>query len=248
MQSAVNTLEKVAKHVLFVGFEPFGGEKTDAGALVARSFEGRLIAGRPLGVRVFPAETRNVAERLSRAVTEEAPDVVLIASQAPGRPSIALERLALNVLDFDRPDSVGVMRTDDAVSRGGPAARISTLPLAEIARAWLENGIPGYVSNTPGTGIPNQALYEALGLAEQASPPIVAGLMQLPYLPAQAAAADAATAPSMAIEMMKRAAELALETIIAWVDQRPATEKPGSRAASKPGQVWIPRGVKEVQR
>jgi pyroglutamyl-peptidase len=238
----------VAKHVLVTGFEPFGGEKVNPSALVARSFEGRLIAGRPIAVRVLPVETRNISERLSRALSEESPDIVILGGQAGGRNAIAVERVALNVLDFQQPDSVGVMRKNDTITRGGPEARLATLPLAEIVSSLTENGIPAYVSNSAGTSVCNQALYELLALSDNAPAPIVGGLLQFPYLPNQAAALGAESTPSMSIDLMKRAMELAIETVAAWVDQRATPDRGAPRVAAKGPQMWIPRGVKEVER
>lgn len=237
----------MAKHVLITGFEPFGGEKVNPSELVARSLEGRIIAGRSLAVRVLPVETRNIAERLQRAVTEESPDIVICMGQASGRTAMAMERVAVNVLDFSLPDNVGVMRKNDSITRGGPDARLSPMPFAEIVAAWTDNGIPGYVSNSAGTYICNQALYEILGIAETVSPPIVAGFVHLPYLPAQAATLGPDSTPSMAFELMKRGVEILIETVVPWVEQRTPDRGP-ARPAAKGPQLWIPRGVKEVER
>jgi len=236
----------VAKHVLITGFEPFGGEKINPSELVARGLDGRLIAGRTLAVHVLPVETRNIGERLQRMVDEVGPDIVIGLGQAGGRHAMSVERVALNVLDFAQPDNVGVMRKNDVIVRGGPDARISPLPFSEIAAAWTENGIPGYVSNSAGTYVCNQFLYELLGIAERKTPPIVGGFVHLPYLPAQAAAAGAEKTPSMSLDMLKRGIEILIETVVPWVEQR-SSERGPARAAKGP-QVWIPRGVKEVER
>jgi pyroglutamyl-peptidase len=236
----------VAKHVLITGFEPFGGDKVNPSELVARSLEGRLIAGRLVVVRVLPVETRNVRERLESAIAEESPDIVVGMGVASGRTAMALERVAVNVLDFRQPDNVGVMRKNDAILRGGPDARLSPLPFADIVEAWNVNGVPGYVSNSAGTYLCNQTLYEILALGESAVPPIVAGFVHLPCLPAQAVVSGAETTPSMAFELMKRGMEILIETVVPWVEQRTAPTGPGR--PSKSPQMWIPRGVKEVER
>jgi pyroglutamyl-peptidase len=239
----------VAKHVLITGIEPFGGDKINPSEMVARSLEGRLISGRPISVRVFPAETRTLRERLEQSLVEEDPDIVIALGQSGGRNSIALERVAVNVLDFDHPDNVGVMRKGDVVSRGGADARLSNLPFDRIIEAWHANGVPSYVSNSAGTFIGNQMLYELLGLTENASPPAIVGLVHLPFLPAQAIAAGPETHASMTYDLMKKAVEILIETVVPWVDQR-ATETlpgaPGERSGRR--QMWIPRGVKEVER
>lgn len=238
----------MGKRVLITGFEPYGGDKINPSEMVARSLEGRLISGRPLSVRVLPAETRTLRERLERALFEEDPDIVIALGQAGGRTAMALERVAVNILDFEHPDNVGVMRKGDVVTRGGADARLSNLPFEKIIDAWHANGVPGYVSNSAGTFLGNQALYETLGLTENSIPPVITGLIHLPFLPAQAIAAGSDSNASMSYELMKKGIEILIETVVPWVDQRggesstPATREKGRRS------MWIPRGVKEVER
>ncbi|HET7814744.1 MAG TPA: hypothetical protein VFL13_10270, partial [Candidatus Baltobacteraceae bacterium] len=66
------------------------------------------------------------------------------------------------------------------------------------------------------------------------------------YLPAQAAQAGAESTPSMSLELIKRAIEITIETVVPWVEHR-APERTAIRTTKGP-QVWIPRGVKEVER
>jgi len=229
------------------GFEPFGGEKVNPSEMLARALDGRLIAGRTLATRVFPVETRSLRQRLEETLAEIRPDMVLALGQAGGRSALALERVAVNVLDFEAPDNVGVMRKNDQILRGGPDARLSNLPFDKIVEAWTENGVPGYVSNSAGTFLCNQMLYELLGMTENAAPPVLVGLVHVPYLPAQAISAGADSNPSMAFELMKRGIELLVETIVPWVEHRAAPE-PAARTRVAKSQMWIPRGVKEVER
>jgi len=235
----------VAKHVLITGFEPFGGDRVNPSELVARSLEGRLIAGRPVAVRIMPVETRTLRDRMERALLEEQPDIVIGLGQAGGRCAVALERVAVNVLDFEHPDNVGVMRKSEPIVRGGPEARISNLPFERIVEAWHGSGVPGYVSNSAGTFICNQWLYDVLGLVENAVPPVLAGLVHLPYLPAQAINAGPESNPSMSFDLMKKAIEVMIETVVPWSEHRGA-EAPRERAAGT--RMWIPRGIKEAER
>ena len=239
----------MGKSVLVTGFEPYGGDKINPSEMVARSLEGRLIAGRPLAVRVLPAETRTMRERMERALLEEDPDIVVALGLLGGRTGMALERVAVNILDFEHPDNVGVMRKGDVVSRGGADARLSNLPFDRIVEAWHANGVPGYVSNSAGTFLGNQMLYELLGLTENSIPPVIAGLVHLPLLPAQAIAAGPESNPSMSYELMKKGIEILVETVIPWVEQRGADPAPAAAGGGKGRrQMWIPRGVKEVER
>ena len=236
----------MARHILIAGFEPFAGDKINPSEMVARSFEGALLSGRPVASRVVPVETRNIRERFEQALLTDQPDIVILLSQLGSRTALSLERVAVNVLDFETPDNVGVMRKGDVVARGGPEARISNLPFERIVEAWTAAGVPGYVSNSAGTFIGNQALYEMMALTEHAVPPAIVGLVHLPYLPAQAIAAGADSNPSMSFDLMKKGIDIMAESLVPWVDGRtPQSSKP--RDGAKPS-AWIPRGVKEVER
>ncbi|MBV8656112.1 MAG: hypothetical protein JO160_08700, partial [Candidatus Eremiobacteraeota bacterium] len=109
-------------------------------------------------------------------------------------------------------------------------------------------GVPGYVSNSAGTFLGNQVLYELLGLTEMAATPVIAGLVHLPFLPAQAIAAGPESNPSMSYELMKKGLEVLVETVVPWVDQRAAEPAPPAPREKGRRQMWIPRGVKEVER
>ena len=213
--------------------------------MVARALEGRLIAGRSIVVRVLPVETRTLRERLEIVLREADPDIVIAMMQFGGRPALSIERVAVNVMDFEHADNQGIARKGDTISRGGADARLSNLPFDRILESWHANGVPGFVSNAAGTFIGNQALYELLGLTESAVPPVLCGLVHLPYLPAQAINAGADSTPSMSFDLMKKGLELLIEAVVPWVEQRTPE---AAKTRDKGKQMWIPRGVKEVER
>lgn len=182
---------------------------------------------------------------MEQALLEESPDVIIGLSQFGGRAARTLERVSVNVLDFAFPDNVGVMRKADVIARGGVDARLSNIPFEKIIEAWHTNGTPGYVSNTAGTFVGNQLLYETLGLTENSSPPVLVGLVHLPYLPSQAINAGCESNPSMSLDMMKKGIDTLIETLVPWVEQRTPE---AAQAREKGRAMWIPRGVKEVER
>jgi len=224
----------VSRHVLLTGFEPFGSHTVNPSELLVRSLEGRVIGGRAVAVQVLPVETRTLRDRIDAALREQRPEVVIGVGYAPGRPSLALERAGLNVLDFAIPDASGAMRKNDPVQPGGPDARLTTLPLDEIVAAWTAAGVPGYVSNSAGTYLCNQWLYEALALTANAAPPVPAGFIHLPALPPQAMELGAERTPSMTLDLMKRGLETAIEAITMWLESKPPAAAP--RNGDK---VWI---------
>ncbi len=216
----------MAKHVLITGFEPFGGAKLNPSEMVARALEGRRIAGRLVVTRILSVETQGLRDRLQSVLQETDPEVVVSLGQAAGRTAIALERVAINVLDFEQPDNAGIMHTKTPIFRNGPDARIATLPFEQIVERWRADGIPGYVSNSAGAYICNQSFYELLGFSEASLQPFAAAFVHLPYLPEQAAAAGAESTPSMSLELMIRAVEAMLEVLVAWAPSRGATAIP----------------------
>jgi pyroglutamyl-peptidase len=233
----------VSRHVLLTGFEPFGPHLVNPSELLVRSFEGRIIGGALVTIRIFPVETRTLRDRIDAALREERPEFVIGLGYAPGISALGLERIGVNVLDFEIPDSAGMLRKNEPVHPGGPDGRLSTLPLAEIASAWSALGVPGYVSDSAGTYLCNQWLYEALALTEKTAPPVPAGFIHLPALPAQAVQLGAERTPSMTLELMSRGVESAIESTGVWMQSQPA--HPPRRSTDK---VWIPRGLRNVER
>lgn len=232
----------MSKHVLLTGFEPFGDFKVNPSELLVRSLEGRSIAGRLAAVCVFPVETRSLRDRIEAAIREHQPEFIIGTGLAAGRTALALERAALNILDFPITDGAGIQRKNDTIARGGPDARLSTLPLEPIVAAWQGSGVPGYISNTAGTFLCNQWLYETLSLTMNGAPPTPAGFVHVPCLPGQANEAGAERTPSMPLELMRKGLESLIETVCTWIESRPAAP------AKATGQMWIPRGIREVER
>lgn len=208
--------------MLVTGFEPFGGRSANPSELVARKLEGRRIAGRPVVVCVLPVETEGLRARLEAAIAQEEPELLLGTGQAAGRTAVSLERVAVNTLDFSVPDNAGELRQNEVIDRSGPHARLSPMPFAEIVEQWQQHGVPGYLSNSAGTHLCNQMLYESLGIAETISPPLTAGFIHLPNLPEQAVADGAETTASMSLDLMEKAVELAIATTIPWIERRNA--------------------------
>lgn len=156
--------------VLLTGFEPFGTHRVNPSQLVAER----------LGGVVLPVSVRRTLSELERAVDEARPDVLLSLGLAGLRTQVAVERVAINVLDFTVPDNDGVLLEGDPVDPAGPPAWFSTLPIKAIAARWLEDEIPSYLSNTAGTYLCNAVLYRGCALGAERG--FQAGFVHLPPL------------------------------------------------------------------
>jgi pyroglutamyl-peptidase len=198
--------------VLVTGFEAFGGHAVNPSLEVAKALDGRLVGDVAVRAEVLPVHHAEVAPRVRRLLDETDPLAVLHLGLAAGRARIALERVAVNAMDYDTPDNAGYRARGEACVPGGPAAYFATLPLAAILGALLAEGIPAYVSNTAGTYLCNQTMYGTLHLLARRGHPARAGFVHLPLLPAMVAASGLEQ-PSMDAGLMVRAVEIALGVV-----------------------------------
>ncbi len=146
--------------VLLTGFEPFGGLRHNPSAALL-SLLPRSIGEKPIQTALLPVDTRALPEAL-RALYARNPKAVLHLGLAENRPLITLERLAVNLLDFERPDNKGVLKEDEAVVPGGPLALPARFPVKEGVRRLREAGIPARASLSAGSYLCNQAFYLSL--------------------------------------------------------------------------------------
>jgi pyroglutamyl-peptidase len=199
--------------LLLTGFEPFAGHAANPAAEVAKALDGRAVGGAVVRSAVLPVHHAEAGPRVAHLVEESRPLAVVHLGLAAGRARIALERVAVNVMDYDTPDNAGFRAHGQPCVPGGPAAYFATLPLDAILAALLAEGVPAYVSNTAGTYLCNQTLYATLHRLAACRPPVPAGFIHLPPLPSMVAASGLEQ-PSMDPGMMVRAVEIALGVVV----------------------------------
>jgi pyroglutamyl-peptidase len=198
--------------MLVTGFEPFGVHSVNPTEGLAKAVDGRRVGDSVVVGAVLPVHHTDAAARLGSLLAETNPAAVLHLGLAGGRARIALERVALNVKDYDVPDNAGYRASGEPCVPGGPTAYFSTLPMAAMLKALVSEGIPAYTSNTAGTYLCNQTLYWTLhAVREMAHPPRV-GFIHVPLLPSMVAATGLEQ-PSMDFPLMLRAVETVLGVI-----------------------------------
>jgi pyroglutamyl-peptidase len=198
--------------LLVTGFEPFAGQSANPAEEVAKALDGRAIGDAVVRSAILPVHHAEAGPRVARLVQETDPRAILHLGLAAGRARLALERVAVNVMDFDTPDNAGFRAQGEPCVPGGPAAYFATLPLAAILAALVAEGIPAYVSNTAGTYLCNQTLYGTLHLLASARRAVPAGFVHLPLSPPMVAAGGLEQ-PSMDPGLMVRAVEIALGVV-----------------------------------
>ena len=198
--------------ILVTGFEPFGGHTLNPSEGLAKAVDGRRVGAHAVRGLVLPVHHAEAWAALAPVLEATAPAAVVHLGLAAGRARVGLERVALNVMDYEVADNAGFRAAGEPCVPGGPAAYLATLPLDELRRALTAEGIPAYVSNSAGTYLCNQTLYRTLhAVRELARPPRV-GFVHFPLLPAMVAASGLEQ-PSMDFPLMLRAVEVILAVL-----------------------------------
>jgi pyroglutamyl-peptidase len=200
------------RHLLLTGFQPFDGDAVNPSGEVAKQLDGRVIGDCVVQSLVLPVQHEAARAMVAPRLPAPGLAAVLHLGLAGGRARIALERVAVNVLDYSRPDAHGQVLRDVACVDGGPPAYFSALPLREILAALTAEGIPAYVSNTAGTFLCNDVCYTTLHALARLGRSIPTGFIHLPFLPSMVAAHDLEE-PSMDLSTMVRAIEIASAVI-----------------------------------
>jgi pyroglutamyl-peptidase len=202
-----------SRHILVTGFDPFDGDAVNPSGEVAKRLDGRVIGDRLVRSAMLP-----VQHEAARAVVTPLLDAagllgVVHLGLAGGRARISLERVAVNVMDYSRPDAHGQVLRDVACVEGGPAAYFSTLPLRDMLAALTAEGIPAAISNTAGTYLCNDISYTTLHALARRGRSTPAGFVHLPFLPSMVSAHNLEEA-SMDLPVMVRAIETALPPVL----------------------------------
>jgi len=198
--------------VLVTGFEPFAGATVNPSAEIAKRLEGRRFGEAEIRTAILPVQHVSAAAAVGALLAAHDPLAVVHLGLAGERAQIALERIAINVMDYSIPDNEGFQAVDQRCVAEGPAAYFSTLPLRAVQTALLAAGIPAYLSATAGTYLCNFVMYTTLHALGARRPAPPAGFIHLPLLPSMVSAA-APQQPSMDLGLMLRGVELAVEVI-----------------------------------
>ena len=195
--------------ILVTGFEPFGDHTLNPTEGLAKAVDGRRIGAHAVRGIVLPVDHTGIAATLAPLLEEAEPAAVVHLGLAGGRARVALERVALNVMDYEVADNTSWRASGEPCAADGPAAYSATLPLAGLLAALTAEGVPAYVSNTAGTYLCNHTLYRTLHAVRARPRPPRVGLVHVPLLPAMVAASGLEQ-PSMDFPLMLRAVEVIL--------------------------------------
>lgn len=202
--------------LLLTAFEPFDdtGVNSSERALAAVGKQG--VAGLRLACHVLPVDQQKAPVALITAVDRLRPDAVVCLGQSARRTAISIERIAINLLDFRKPDNAGRKFRDRPIVRGGPAAYFATLPVRAMWSAVRKARVPVELSQDAGSYLCNQVTYCLLHHLATRQPGVPAGFIHLPSLPEQASRWGSGYA-SMSVETLATGVHEAIIVIAKWL-------------------------------
>ena len=196
--------------ILVSGFGPWGSMDENPTSLILDRLADEAGAG--CLTLALPVATETLGGRVAQALDEYRPEVWIGLGLAFGAAVVAVERLAVNLLDFVEPDIAGARPSARPIVADGPAAYAATVPADDLVARLRLAGIPARVSMTAGTFLCNQLFYQVLhGIAARGWSSR-AGFLHVPAHPALVArqAGRTAEAPSMELDRMLAAVRLAM--------------------------------------
>ncbi|MCA9794032.1 MAG: GNAT family N-acetyltransferase, partial [Candidatus Eremiobacteraeota bacterium] len=140
--------------ILVTGFEPFAGASRNPSAEVLDLVEHPTL--------LLPVDSQAAFPRLQERARELHPKLLVCLGEARGSAFIRVERLAVNLNDFNIPDSAGRVKVDEAVVEGGPPSYWSTADTRGWLAALHQAGLAAELSYSAGTYLCNQVYYQAL--------------------------------------------------------------------------------------
>jgi len=190
--------------VLITAFEPYDEFEENSSWLALVALVREMPSQPQVTTRLYPVDLAAVKERLAGDL-REGYDFAIHTGQAPGRGTVLLEAVGVNVgrSDGRSADDCGVLAED------GPVAYRTALPLARWAEMLRKADIPARVSYHAGTYLCNATLYLSHYLAEKTSLATRATFVHLPLDVTQVAHGSKDTA-SLPAETSARALRLLL--------------------------------------
>ncbi len=191
------------KKLLITGFDPFGGQSINPAWQAVQKLPdqvGEYVLCK-LGI---PTVFDVAAETVLETAAKSQPDVILCIGLAGGRDAVTPERIAVNIRDARIPDNAGNQPAGEFVVADGPAAYFATVPVARMAQAIRDAGIPGTVSNSAGAFVCNDTLYALLH--HYTGTVTRVGFIHVPNLPEQGS-------PSMSLDDIVTALIAAIQAL-----------------------------------
>ncbi|WP_318618116.1 pyroglutamyl-peptidase I [Sporosarcina sp. YIM B06819] len=200
------------KTLLLTGFEPFLSYTVNPTMKIVEELHGMVIGNYKIHSEVLTVDFQSSGEQILKSIAAVQPDAVLSLGLAGGRYKMTPERIAINVKDGG-PDNNGYKPVDEVIQAEGQAGYMATLPVRAMVNGLVEAGLPAEVSDTAGTYLCNNVMYEALHYAATQRPTMKSGFLHIPA--SHELAIQHGKIPSWSHEDLKKGVVVCIEALAA---------------------------------
>ena len=130
--------------------------------------------------KVLPVVYGNAFDTLKPLIDSVNPDAIMLMGFAGNRDKLTIERVAINCRDASITDNANINYSDTPINLDGKNAYFSTLKIRAIVEAWNSMGIGSAISNSAGTYVCNDLMYQTLEYIEVNQLDIPAGFVHVP--------------------------------------------------------------------
>ena len=200
--------------VLLTGFAPFGGSKTNPSQQIAERLHGETVGGAKVVGLTLPVRMGEDADRLTAAIADHGPALVLSLGLASGAACLEVERFAVNLRftgDVDPAEPVKPNLPQSVIIADGMAGLLATIDAERIAAAIREVGVPARAHGYAGAYACNHILYNSLHYAMQWDMRYQAGFIHLPLSSEQVISENKMHQASLPLDLMTAGVRVAIE-------------------------------------
>lgn len=170
------------KKLLLTGFEPFLSFSVNPTMKIVEELNGQTVGDYTIEGRVLTVDFEKTGTQLIQLIEEVQPDALISLGLAGGRYKITPERIAINFNDVAETDkdNAGNTPIDQPIIESGPASYLTTLPARKMINRLIENGYPAEMSNSAGTYLCNNTMYNGLHYMHTNKKNVPAGFIHIP--------------------------------------------------------------------
>lgn len=167
------------KTLLLTGFEPFLDFPINPTEEIVKALDGKQVGNFKIIGKILPVDFHSSGEIVINYFNEVNPDAVVSLGLAGGRFKITPERIAINCND-GAADNAGNKYQGIKIKNDGPDGLFSTLPVQLIVDHLNKKQFPAEVSNSAGTYLCNNVMYNMLYELKKRELSIPSGFIHIP--------------------------------------------------------------------
>lgn len=167
------------KTLLLTGFEPFLTFTINPTMRIVEELNGQVVGDYKIHGEILSVDFKKSGAQLLEHLKTVQPDALISLGLAGGRFKMTPERIAINVNDGE-PDNSGNVPVDEVIEELGADGYMTTLPIRKMVKCLKEVGLPAEISNTAGTYLCNNVMYQGLHYAKKQNKSIPAGFIHIP--------------------------------------------------------------------